>query len=64
MFDFRETKVSLGQPPGISRERCVMFALILAVVLIVLFFSTGRAIWYARSGRFEMDNRLSAVTRR
>lgn len=39
------------------------FILILMVVLIVFAVSTAYAIWYDRSGRYELDNRLDIVSR-
>ena len=39
------------------------FVFIGMVVLLVLVVSTAYAIWYAKSGRYELDCRLDAVTR-
>jgi hypothetical protein len=40
------------------------FILIVTVVLIVLFVSSAYAIWYAKTGRYELDNRLDNVAKR
>jgi hypothetical protein len=34
------------------------------VILIVLVISNAYAIWYAKSGRYELDRRLNAVAKR
>jgi hypothetical protein len=39
------------------------FVVIGIVVLVVLAVSNAYAIWYAKSGRYELDHRLDAVTR-
>jgi hypothetical protein len=38
-------------------------ALILAVVLVILLGNTLRIVLYARSGQYELDNRIDAVTK-
>lgn len=40
------------------------FVVIALVVLIVLIVSNAYAIWYAKTGRYELDNRLDAVTKK
>jgi hypothetical protein len=40
------------------------FVVIGIVVLVVLVASNAYAIWYAKSGRYELDRRLDAVTKR
>ena len=39
------------------------FVAIVIVVQLVLARSNAYAIWYAKSGRYEMDCRLDAATR-
>ena len=41
-----------------------VFILIVAVVLLVLVVSNAYTIWYAKTGRYELDNRLDNVTKR
>jgi hypothetical protein len=40
------------------------FVFIVTVVLIVLVVSNAYAIWYAKTGRYELNNRLDKVARR
>ncbi len=40
------------------------FVVIALVVLIVLIVSNAYAIWYAKTGRYELDNRLDTVTKK
>ena len=39
------------------------FIVIVMVVLVVLFVPTAYAIWYARTGRYELDRRFDNVAR-
>ena len=40
----------------------MLYAFVL-IIVIVLFISNAYAIWYAKTGRYELDDRLDAVTR-
>ena len=40
------------------------FVVIGIVVLVVLVVSNAYAIWYAKSGRYDLDRRLDAVAKR
>jgi hypothetical protein len=40
------------------------FVVIGIVVLVVLVVSNAYAIWYAKSGRYDLDCRLDAVAKR
>jgi hypothetical protein len=33
------------------------------IVVVILFVSNAYAIWYAKTGRYEIDNRLDTVTK-
>lgn len=41
----------------------MLYAFIL-IVMVVLFVSNAYAIWYARTGKYELDNRLDTVTKK
>ena len=41
----------------------MLYAFIL-IVMVVLFVSNAYAIWYAKTGRYELDNRLDNVTKK
>jgi len=41
----------------------MLYAFIL-IVMVVLFVSNAYAIWYAKTGRYELDNRLDTVTKK
>lgn len=36
----------------------------LLVMIVVLFYPSAHAIWYAKSGRYELDRRLDQVAKR
>jgi len=40
------------------------FVVIAVVFLIALFVSNAYAIWYAKTGRYELDNRLDTVSKK
>lgn len=40
------------------------FIAVVIVILIVLVISNAYAIWYAKSGRYELDRRLNAAAKR
>ncbi len=39
------------------------FMCVLIVTMTVLFVSNAYAIWYAKSGRYDLDRRLDAAVR-
>ncbi|MBK7317762.1 hypothetical protein [Candidatus Villigracilis affinis] len=39
------------------------FMCVLIVTMAVLFVSNAYAIWYAKSGRYDLDRRLDAAVR-
>ena len=41
-----------------------MFYAFVVIVIVILAGSNAYAIWYAKSGRYEMDCRLDKVTKR
>ena len=41
----------------------MLYAFIL-IVMVVLFVSNAYAIWYAKTGRYELDKRLDTVTKK
>ena len=41
----------------------MLYAFIL-IVMVVLFVSNAYAIWYAKTGRYELDSRLDTVTKK
>jgi hypothetical protein len=40
------------------------FVVIAIVILFILFFPSAYAIWYAKTGRYELDKRLDTATKR
>jgi hypothetical protein len=41
----------------------IVFASVLAVFLLLLASWTAYLIWYAKSGRYELDRRVDAATK-
>ena len=41
----------------------MLYAFVL-IVVVVLFAPNAYAIWYAKTGRYELDTRLDAVTKK
>jgi hypothetical protein len=42
----------------------IFIAIVLGIVFLVSAVTTARAIWYARSDQYKIDQRLEAVSRR
>jgi len=60
-------QVKGGKPPPkeslIKHRRCVVeaLAIVAGILLIGAFLWTGRVLWYALSGEYEIDQRLNSI---
>lgn len=54
----------VGYLPHSFRERRDMLYAFIIIGIVLLFAPHAYAIWYARTGQYELDNRLDSATRR
>jgi hypothetical protein len=54
----------VGYLPHSFRERRDMLYAFIIIGIVILFAPHAYAIWYARTGQYELDNRLDNATRR
>ncbi len=53
-----------GYPPNPKLRGARMFAVIFLIVIALVLSYTAYLIWYAKSGRYDFDQRFDSVTKR
>jgi len=53
-----------GYPPNPKLRGARMFAVIILIVIALVLSYNAYLIWYAKSGRYDFDQRFDSVTKR